>query len=207
MPDPSSPGGRTRLQQRQKETSRERLVSAARDAFAESSYAAAAIDEIVKRAGVNRSTFYRHFDGKFAVAKAMFESFWPALFAVYAGFVPSDPPTDAEIEAWIERLVTFYRANRPFFSTIAQVEALEPEGISWGETIRFELMRVLGGPVPAFRQGANGNASGRSRVRARLLMIQLELCIYDLAFNPAAEREATVAVLAEELRRLAGMTP
>jgi AcrR family transcriptional regulator len=200
---PPRQGGRTRLQQRQKETSRERLIAAARDAFAEASYASAAIDDIVTRADVNRSTFYRHFDSKFAVAKALFESFWPELFAIYGDLTPSDPPTEAEIAAWIDRLIAFYRTHRPYFTTIAQIEALEPEGMRWGETIRLEIIRMLAARIPAFRQAASGAASARSRVRVRLLMIELELCVFDLAFNPDAERAATIAVLAEEIGRLA----
>jgi AcrR family transcriptional regulator len=199
---PPRAGGRTRLQQRQKETSRERLIAAARDAFAEISYAGSAIDDIVKRAGVNRSTFYRHFDSKFAIAKAMFEPFWTQLFAVYGNFVPSDPPSDAEIEAWIRRLVTFYRAHGPYFTTIGQVESLEPEGLRWGETIRLEAMRLLGERLPAFRHATSGTASSKARVRVRLMMIELELCVYDLAFNPEAEWDATIAVLGEDIRRL-----
>src|SRR4051812_37430042 len=81
LPEQPAISGRTGLQQRQKQSSREKLLAAARDAFAESSYAAAAVDDVVKRAGVNRSTFYRHFDSKFAMTKALFDSFWPGLFA------------------------------------------------------------------------------------------------------------------------------
>src|ERR1700722_3973666 len=90
VPPQPRAGGRTELQQRQKQTSREKLLvaapealaqasygRAARDAFGQASYAGAAIDDIVKRAGLNCSTFYRPFDSKFAIAKALFEQFWP----------------------------------------------------------------------------------------------------------------------------------
>jgi hypothetical protein len=72
LPARPAPSGRTELQQRQKQSSREKLLAAAYEVFAESSYAGAAIDDIVKRAGVNRSTFYRHFDSKFAMNMARF---------------------------------------------------------------------------------------------------------------------------------------
>src|SRR6201996_8094624 len=90
VPPQPRAGGRTELQQRQKQSSREKLLVAAREAFAEASYAGAAIDDVVKRAGVNRSTFYRHFDSKFAAAKALFDDFWPGLFAAYDAIRPSD---------------------------------------------------------------------------------------------------------------------
>lgn len=198
-------GGRTRLQQLQRETSRERLVAAARDAFAESTYAGTVVDDIVRRAGVNRSTFYRHFDSKFAVAKAVFEPFWQELFAVYATFAPSDPPSDEQIERWIDELIAFYRDRRPFFATIGQIKSLEAEGVRWGEAVRTEVIGLLGRKLRVFRPSGEGAEAGKAAVRARLLMIELELCVYDLAFNPEADRPSTVAVLGEEIRRHAMM--
>jgi AcrR family transcriptional regulator len=193
-------GGRTELQQRQKQTSRDKLLAAARAAFAEASYAGAAIDDIVKRAGVNRSTFYRHFDSKFAVAKALFEQFWPGLFDAYRAFRPSDPPTDEEIDRWLDGLIAFYRPNRPLFDIIVQLGVLEPEGAEWEETIRHENARLLGERVPAFRRAAAPDAPADARIRVRLLLLQFELCLFDLAFNPAADRPATVRVLGEQFR-------
>jgi AcrR family transcriptional regulator len=197
-------GGRTELQQRQKQSSREKLLAAAREAFAQSSYAGAAIDDIVKRAGVNRSTFYRHFDSKFAIAKALFDQFWPRLFAEYRSFSPAAAPTDAEIDRWLDGLIGFYRPNRPLFDIIVQIGVLEPEGVRWEETIRQEVIRLLGERNPAFARASAADAPADSRIRVRLLMIQLELCLFDLSFNPAADRAATVLVLGEQFRAFIG---
>ena len=198
-------GGRTELQQRQKQTSREKLLAAAREAFAEGSYAGAAIDDIVKRAGVNRSTFYRHFDSKFAIAKALFEPFWPRLFAQYATLVPAgDLPTDAEIDRWIDGFITLYHPNRPLLDISVQIGILEPEGTQWENTIRQEVIRLLGRHIPAFRHAQADDATPDARIRVWLLLMQVELCLFDLAFNPAANRPATVRVLGEQFRAFIG---
>ncbi len=200
-PVPPRISGRTELQQRQKQSSRERLIAAARDAFAESSYAATAIDDIVKRAEVNRSTFYRHFDSKFAIAKALFDGFWPRLFAEYAAFAPSDSLRDEELAGWMDRLITFYHANQLYFNVIAQISALEPEGVRWGETIRQQVIRLLGRKIAAFSRAVAEDAPREQPVRVRMLMINLEMCVYDLAFRGLIDKEASVRVLAEEFRR------
>jgi AcrR family transcriptional regulator len=205
VPPQPRAGGRTELQQRQKQTSREKLLAAAREAFAEGSYAGAAIDDIVKRAGVNRSTFYRHFDSKFAVAKALFEPFWPRLFAQYASFAPAgDLPTDAEIDRWMGGLVAFYRPNRPLFDIIVQIGVLEPEGARWENTIRQQAIRLLGERIPAFKKASADDAPAESRIRVYLLIMQFELCLFDLAFNPAADHAATVRVIGEQFRAFIG---
>jgi AcrR family transcriptional regulator len=193
-------GGRTELQQRQKQSSRGKLLAAARAAFAESSYAGAAIDDIVKRAGVNRSTFYRHFDSKFAVAKALFDQFWSRLFAEYAGFTPEGLPTDAEIERWMDGLIAFYRPNRPLFDLIVQIGVLEPEGTRWEETIRQEIVRILSVRNPAFRRASAPEASPESKIRLHMLMMQLELCLFGVAFNRDADYPATVRVIGQKFR-------
>lgn len=198
-------GGRTELQQRQKQSSREKLLAAARDAFAQNSYAGAAIDDIVKRAGVNRSTFYRHFDSKFAIAKALFEQFWPRLFAQYGSLAPAgELPTDEEIDRWIDGFLTLYHPNRPLLDISVQVGILEPEGGHWERAIRQEVIRLLGRHMPAFREAQAEDASPDARIRSWLLLMQVELCLFDIAFNPAADRPATVRVLGEQFRAFIG---
>ncbi len=205
VPPQPRAGGRTELQQRQKQTSREKLLAAAREAFAEGSYAGAAIDDIVKRAGVNRSTFYRHFDSKFAIAKALFEQFWPRLFAQYASFAPAgDLPTDEEIDRWIDGFLTLYRPNRPLLDISVQIGILEPEGTRWENTIRQENIRLLSRHIPAFRHAQADDATPDARIRVWLLLMQVELCLFDLAFNQAADRPATVRVLGEQFRAFIG---
>ncbi|MDB5396013.1 MAG: TetR family transcriptional regulator [Rhodospirillales bacterium] len=200
LPTQPAVSGRTELQQRQKQSSREKLLAAAYDAFAESSYAGAAVDDIVKRAGVNRSTFYRHFDSKFAMTKALFDQFWPRLFAEYDAVRPSDPITDGDIDRWVEGLIGFYRANRPFYDIIVQIASLEPEGMQWEETIRQAVIRMLGERFPAFARASAPDASADARLRVRMLMIQFEFCVFDLAFRPNTDHAAIVAFLGEQFR-------
>jgi AcrR family transcriptional regulator len=204
MPVQPTVSGRTELQQRQKQSSREKLLAAAYDAFAESSYAGAAVDDIVKRAGVNRSTFYRHFDSKFAMTKALFDQFWPGLFAQYGAVRAADPLTDADIDSWIEGLIRFYRANEPFYGIIVQIASLEPEGMQWEETIRQGVIRMLGERFPAFARASAPDASQDAKLRVRMLMIQFEFCVFDLAFSPDTDRAAIVAYLGEQFRAFLG---
>jgi AcrR family transcriptional regulator len=195
-------GGRTGLQQLQRQSSREKLLAAAYDSFALLSYAGTSVDDIVRRAKVNRSTFYRHFDSKFAVAKALFDAFWPRLFAEWDQLAKSDEPTDREISDWVTRLVGFYRANRPFFFTIGQIAALETEGLQWEETIRLEVIHLLGQRFAAFRRASSVDATPEARVRVRLVMLELEMCVFELAFHEGAyESKAVVAVMISEFRR------
>lgn len=62
------------LRARQAQATRELLVSTARDVFTEHGYAAASVDEIVRRAGVAKGSLYHHFDSKEAIFRAVYEA-------------------------------------------------------------------------------------------------------------------------------------
>jgi len=194
--------GPTELQQLQKRTSHQKLLDATYSAFAELTYAGTTIDDIVSRAKVNRSTFYRHFDSKFAVAKALFGQFWPRLFAEYDRLEAADPDT-AEIDRWITQLVVFYRANKPLIVTLGQIPALEPEGGQWEETVRLEIVARLGRRIAAFRRAsAPAESTPELRVRVRACMMQFETGVYHLAFKePDPERDALRRFTVAEFRR------
>ncbi|GAB3507485.1 TetR/AcrR family transcriptional regulator [Amycolatopsis cihanbeyliensis] len=62
-----------RLRERQAEATRELLVGIARERFAEQGYAATAIDDIVRRAGIAKGALYHHFSGKDALFEAVYD--------------------------------------------------------------------------------------------------------------------------------------
>jgi AcrR family transcriptional regulator len=174
--------GPTELQQLQKRTSHEKLLEAGRQSFAELSYAGTTIDHIVNRAAVNRSTFYRHFDSKFALAQDLYTHFWPLLFAEYERLSSADP-TAAEIENWIGHLLNFYRANKPLYLTLGQIPLLEPEGAEWEEKVRLEVIARLGKTIPAFaRASMPAESTAELRVKTRMWMLQFEHAVFRLAF-------------------------
>src|ERR1700752_4210350 len=112
--------GPTELQQLQKRTSHDKLLEAGRQSFAELTYAGTTIDHIVGRAAVNRSTFYRHFDSKFALAQDLYGHSGPSLFAE-SDRLTSSVPGEGGIEDWVHHLFAFYRANKPLYMTLGQI--------------------------------------------------------------------------------------
>ncbi len=194
--------GPTELQRLQKQTSHEKLLEASYLSFAELTYAGTTIDHIVRRAEVNRSTFYRHFDSKFAIAKALFAEFWPRLFAEFDR-LDTESPTESEIEEWVTNLLIFYRANKPFYLTLGQIPALEPEGARWEEDVRREIAMRLGRRIPAFRRATSpAESTPELRVRFTMMMNQFEMGVFYLAFrDQGPDRQALMRFTVATLRR------
>jgi AcrR family transcriptional regulator len=194
--------GPTELQQLQKRTSHEKLLEAGRQSFAELSYAGTTIDHIVSRAAVNRSTFYRHFDSKFALAQDLYTHFWPLLFAEYERLSSADPSA-AEIGSWIGHLLAFYRANKPLYLTLGQIPLLEPEGAEWEEKVRLEVIARLGRTIPAFRRATSpAESTSELRVKTRMWMLQFEHAVFRLAYREEGpDTPALLKFVIDDMRR------
>jgi AcrR family transcriptional regulator len=137
---------------------RSRLLEAAGQAVAEKGYAAATIDDIVRRAGVSKKTFYEHFDDKLGCFLAAYEAASDELYehvtaaqdAAAAGAGAGDAParawlarTRAGIHAYLRWLAAEPALARVFLIEIA---AAGPEALACRERLRdryAERMRAL----------------------------------------------------------------
>jgi len=119
--------GRLTLQERQKQNSRDKIIQAAKDVLAETSYAMMAVEDVISRAGVSRATFYRHFDSKFAIGKELHSQFVPSLNAIYDEVLVHVDPTEAQLIDWIERVVDFYRREKVLIVAFSHMSTIEPE--------------------------------------------------------------------------------
>jgi AcrR family transcriptional regulator len=89
---------------------RDRLIAAARDAFAEHG-AEASLDEIARRAGVGPGTLYRHFPTRLALIEAVYRDGVEALCAEARDLMSSPAPSEA-FAAWLRSFLTYAGAKR-----------------------------------------------------------------------------------------------
>src|SRR5277367_3569882 len=76
-------GGKRTRQEQQKQDSRQRILEAAKTVLADLPYAVMAVEDVIAEAQVSRTTFYRHFDGKFAIFRELHKPFSEALHRIY----------------------------------------------------------------------------------------------------------------------------
>ena len=119
---------RRSLREARKELTREALLDAAHAAFEENGYVTVTVDDIVRRAGAARGTFYLYFDSKATVLQAVLDRLeireqYQALRARLAA-IPA--PTVDALQAWFEEYADLYRKHRAFHRALHQAQAVEP---------------------------------------------------------------------------------
>ena len=170
------------LQERQKQRSRENILQAAKEIFAEKSYATAAIEDVIARANVSRATFYKYFDSKFALGRELHAEFSPRLAAVFDQLLTFDNPTEQDLVDWIGRLVNLYRAEKNQIVTSAHMLAIEPAFHPIMIDIIRDIEQRWAQRIPAFRiSGSNAPESMRAQIESRLLLRQLNDYCYEVA--------------------------
>lgn len=169
-------------QQQQKQDSRHRILQAAKEVLSETPYAAMRVEDVIARAGISRATFYKHFDSKFAIGRALHAEFSPRLYAHYDLLLDYNDPTEAQLIDWVQRLVDLYRREKDLIVTFAHMLAIEPEF----HPIMIDIIRQTedrwAERLPAFRvPGSNMPDAMRARIESRLLLRQLNDFCYEVA--------------------------
>lgn len=113
------------MRDRHRILTREHIMTAALEAFAERGYVAVTIDDIVRRAGIGRATFYLHFDSKAAALRELRNT----RMTVWS---QQDAPRGGEsgrssIRAFFEKVVDFYSSAPELYTALHQARAADPE--------------------------------------------------------------------------------
>jgi AcrR family transcriptional regulator len=99
------------------ERNREKILSAAGDAFAEEGEVSMA--EIARRAGVGMATLYRNFPGRRELLEALYADEVDALCA--AAETVEGPTAGARFEAWLRRFFDYFTSKRSIASALLEV--------------------------------------------------------------------------------------
>lgn len=189
---------------------RQRIVEAMIDSCAEKTYAATTIADIVRRAGVSRTTFYKRFPNKRACFDGALASCLETLrAAAVASHDPSDPPPQAVRKAAAAMLELL--AARPALAQLVMGDAItvEPALVMRYRSLIVPavegLWEAAGGPP---RRHANPDlafgraqvlvfsqiAAGRTTQLPELLPEIVYIALLPLAGHEEAAREAQIAV-------------
>lgn len=193
------------LRDAQRALTRERLLTGARELFAEKSYLEATIDGIAERAGVARATLYLHYETKGALAQDLLIQDMAAHRRLYHKLADSldrsGPAPDAEaLAAWLRRYAKVFNDRRTALSLFNVVIGSDPDFLQVIKRERDALFDDVGARIAAFRFDATPQGRAR-RVEAHLLVFQIEQFCGHAVHAPwsDADFDTGIALLSERL--------
>ncbi len=114
--DPLAPAARARRADAQRNA--ERLIAAARDAFATHG-PNASLDDIARAAGVGAGTLYRHFPTRLALFEAVYRDSVERLCAEGERFAATEPPAEALVH-WLRDFVEVVSQKRGLAAALTE---------------------------------------------------------------------------------------
>jgi AcrR family transcriptional regulator len=168
---------------------RSRILDATRELLLDRPFAALTVGDVMARAGLTRTVFYRHFDTLAQMAPELLpDSEDPLLDQVLRG------PAEDLIAAMVAGLVQLYADNGRWLRALDAASAADPD-------VAAELERALVGPRKLLEQlvAEAPNPPGDPREFALLLMATHRAYLLDKfgarEATPKGRREATEALL------------
>ncbi len=138
------------VKRQRKESSRERLLAAAADAFCTAGYFAVSVEDIASSAGVSRMTFYRHFSGKAALALEIFRENATASMPRFVAIAHQAYDDPATVTRWLHGLFEADKASGQLLRVFIQANAEETYFTQSAQELIGSLIAELGAHIPAF---------------------------------------------------------
>lgn len=183
------------LQRLQKEETRQKLLASAHAVFADNGYNTTSVDMIVEEAEVSRTSFYRHFDDKYAVAQALFSELIPDVQRRWRALLSLPKPSLADVVGWVTAYSDLLEENRVLIGVLREVDAIEARAQQRALDYHNDLIEVMAARVPKLRVAAGDNAM--LRARALLLLLQVDQFSYAVSVrNWSFERGVMIAAMA-----------
>jgi AcrR family transcriptional regulator len=119
----AEPASEPRPRVRDKEATRERLLEAAEQVFAEKGYHGAVVDDIIHESDTSKGGFYFHFPNKQAIFLALIDALVPKLAAAIERAIAAETDALAQLDAALSTVLELFSRHRRL-SKILLVEAV-----------------------------------------------------------------------------------
>jgi AcrR family transcriptional regulator len=177
-----------------KALTRQRLTEAAIAEFEETGYARCTIEDVAKRAGTSRATFYVHFSSKVELVEGLWDVVRRSLIQLYRELARLEVRDSPAIEAWMLRTFAFYAENRQRLLAIHEAIALETD---LAEVYFARTNEVVDLVAPLIRED-HVITDESARFRAALLTMQHErFCFFWILRQMPFDRDEAVRTLTQ----------
>ncbi|WP_250504229.1 TetR/AcrR family transcriptional regulator [Caballeronia sp. AZ7_KS35] len=170
LADPNRKAARVSIREAQRQLTRERLLDAAFEVFKEVGYHTATVEDIVKRAGSTRATFYLHFKDKTGVAADLGRRLGPLDAKDYHRLDALEHPTVNSIRGWVAARIKSRIENKVMLEVLNEAVTSDTQ---FAEEYTAYLTRVASRVM--VRTLARWPEEERGHVRSRIVLLMIML--------------------------------
>jgi AcrR family transcriptional regulator len=158
----------------QQTDARRRLLAGAEHVFREAGYLNASVDDIARAAGVSRQTFYRHFDGKLAIAIEYFKARRDEAMPLWSSLTEEIAMDPEAAKAWLLAFLAYQLNHQKDLRALFELGVFEPAFLIHANGLVPQILETLAGSLAAFA------ATRGEDPPARLLRAEAILLIYQI---------------------------
>jgi AcrR family transcriptional regulator len=155
------------LRAEHKRATRERLISAAVELFAQHGYRATSVGEIARIAGTTPTTFYRYFSSKSEVARLLQDRISIEIGRHFRALDEIKPPTRQALRSWVEQYGHLWRGVHVLWHAYWEAITTDPD-LAAGAVPKMYRLTGSMNLVEAMSQGPH-----RERFQSRLVLMHL----------------------------------
>ncbi|MBN1906858.1 MAG: TetR/AcrR family transcriptional regulator [Deltaproteobacteria bacterium] len=133
-----------------------RILEAAMSVFAEEGYSGARVDEIAKRAGLNKAMIYYRIGDKLVLYTEVIHSLFGDIGSAIKGNIPADATPEEKLKIYIRGLALTI-ADHPYLPGIMMRE-LASGGGNISELVAEDFASILSIPANILTEGVNKGA-------------------------------------------------
>ena len=171
------------LRQRKKAQTREAILTAAMELFAEHGYQAVTVAEIADRAGISRQTCFNYFAGKPAIAAAVSEIITYGIEQLVDAVLPLDVPTAERIRLLFIRAFEGFDQNRDLSHYAVLESIVTPKDLDTRRNLAKRSRIAFGKLIRAGRERGDVRTDFDEELLARICVATLSECMSAWALN------------------------
>jgi AcrR family transcriptional regulator len=184
---------------RRRET-RARFLRAARELISQGRLATFSVDDVCQIAGVSRTGFYLHFNGKSELLDSLQKEMGEWYVRQFRKLDCARAVTEEGVIEWIEGFIRGFRGTK---QTVLLFPSREDGVPGIRARVRGEAVLALGSQIPAFGLiKSDGSVDEERRIELLLLVFQIEQVALHLALDAPSNSDLYIRVLARHFLRL-----
>ena len=180
-----------------REEARARIISVATDLVRERSYAELSVGEIMERAGIGRTIFYRHFDDlNDLLARAGLDAA-NGLFAAARRIGEDDGRGEDAIRPAMEAAVAVYRKDGPVLRALAEAAAAQPSIADGRAALRGRMDELVAQRLREMPDVADNRPEDVDETARALTALMTSYMLDAYGYKPRVTEEVAVNTMTE----------